>query len=344
MPDDPHHLVRFVTAQSGDLIRERWDLMGHAKGFHIRLMSFRQVALRSVLSRLADSIAQSPEVLRRGPCILVACDLEFSMEFLDLAIPFLQLSGNALPSYHVCGATSGDSKRFFKRHSDLALVANLAFHPESAADVTLGDGLIDKEFDFAVVRLDSEIASLATAESILRSPTFHVGQVVSLVDGLPVMRIKPDDRLQVVSLFTHGLNSPEFGDQTLEKSATENHETYLAGLNPAERKDAPHWENLGEAFKNSNRWAVLHRQAKVAVWKHAEEPSKPALIEMLACSEHQRWMAEKIMTGWRAGLTRDNGRKIHPDIQPYATLSEEVREKDRVQVRKALGLEITSHD
>jgi hypothetical protein len=30
---------------------------------------------------------------------------------------------------------------------------------------------------------------------------------------------------------------------------------------------------------------------------------------------------------------------IHPDILPYADLSDEMKEKDRVQVRIALGLE-----
>jgi hypothetical protein len=44
------------------------------------------------------------------------------------------------------------------------------------------------------------------------------------------------------------------------------------------------------------------------------------------------------MSGWRGGTERDNVRKIHPDILPYDQLSEEVKEKDRVQVRKALGL------
>jgi hypothetical protein len=316
--------------------------MSRGTGFHLRLVDFRHVALRSVLSRLAEGIAQSSEILNRGPRILVASDVEFSLEFLDLAIPFLQFSGAILPSYDICGVDADEARRFFKRHPDLRFVANVIFHPESAADALFADGLIDREFDFAVVRRDSEVASLAVAESILRSSSFHVGQVVALTDAPPVLRIKPDNRLQVVSLFTQGLNSPEFGDLTLEKSAKENHETYLAGLEPTERKNAPSWENLGEAFKDSNRWAVLHRQAKQSVWKHAEKFTKPALVEMLACSEHQRWMAEKIMAGWRSGATRDNTRKIHPDILPYDRLSEEVKEKDRGQVGKALGLETKS--
>lgn len=133
--------------------------------------------------------------------------------------------------------------------------------------------------------------------------------------------------------------SPEFGDHSLEQQARENHDAYLAGLEPAERASASPWSALPESFKDSNRWAVLHRGVKQALWQTADEAAKPALLELLACSEHQRWMAEKIMDGWRGGPVRDNQRKIHPDIRPSAELSELAKEKDRVQVRKALGLD-----
>ena len=95
---------------------------------------------------------------------------------------------------------------------------------------------------------------------------------------------------------------------------------------------------LGEAFKDSNRWAVLHRNVKLAIWQNTADSDQPAILEMLACSEHQRWMGEKIMDGWRSGDTTDKPRKVHKDIRSYADLSETDKDKDRVQVRKALGL------
>jgi hypothetical protein len=332
-------LVPIENRRMRGLLRERWALLSHARGFHIRLIGFRPVALRNALSKSAEVLTKSPEFSKVGPRILVAADPDFAMEFLDLAVPFLQISGSALPSYDVCGVGPVDARSFVRSHADIQLVANVTFHEGIADDAALAEGLAGKEFDLAIVHLDSEIATLALAESILHCCHFRATRVQALIDNPAVIHLNPEDRMDVISLFTHGISSPEFGDLSLEESAKANHMAYLAGLEPSERAKAPSWDELPEAFKDSNRWAVLHRQVKSTVWKKTAESDKPAVLEMLACSEHQRWMAEKIMAGWRGGPMRDNSRKIHPDILPFADLRDDVKEKDRVQVCKALGLD-----
>lgn len=332
-------LVPVAGPEMRDLLRERWALLGDSQGCHLRLIGFRPVALRHVLNQVAAGWIKAPELRDRSPRILVAADSAFALEFLDLAVPFLQLSGSVLPSYAVCGVDAGTAARFVKCHPDLGLVAEVVFHTGAAADAAWAPGLDGREFDVVVVHLGTETATLAAAARILRSTRFQTGRVLALIDGPLVLHLKPDERLEVLSLFTHGLRSPEFGDHSLEQQARENHDAYLAGLEPAERASAPPWSALPESFKDSNRWAVLHRGVKQALWQTADEATKPALLELLTCSEHQRWMAEKIMDGWRGGPVRDNQRKIHPDIRPFAELSELAKEKDRVQVRKALGLD-----
>jgi hypothetical protein len=331
-------LVPVECSEMRELLRERWELLSHAKGFHVRLVGFRPVALRHVLTVLAKLLANSPAIRGRGPRILLAAPADFALEVLDLAVPFLQVTGDALPSYDICGVPDREACRFLNGHADIGLVANVTFHQESVDESPLAEGLDGREFDIALVHLDSEAATLAAADAILRSNRFQVGRVLAVIHAPSVIRIKPDERLEVLSLFAHGMSAPEFGDHSLEQLAMDNHEAYLAGLEPAERASAPSWQALDEAFKDSNRWAVLHRNVKLAIWQKAVDSDKPALLEMLACSEHQRWMGEKIMDGWRGGATRDNFHKIHPDIRPYADLSEPAKEKDRVQVRKALGL------
>ena len=330
-------LVPIECPKMRELLRERWELLSHAHGFHVRLVGFRPVAFRHVLTQLAGLLANSPDICGRGPRILLAAPADFSLELLDLAVPFLQVTGDALPSYDICGVADSEARRFLKQHPDLGLVANVVFHPESVDDAPLAEGLDDCEFDVALVHFDSEVATLAAADAVLRSHCFRVGRVQAIIHAPPVIRIKPDERLQVLSLFMHGMSAPEFGDHSLEQLARDNHEAYLAGLDPAERASAPSWQALGEAFKDSNRWAVLHRHVKLTIWQNATDSDSSATLEMLACSEHQRWMGEKIMDGWRGGATRDNFHKIHQDIRPYADLSEEDKDKDRVQVRKALG-------
>jgi hypothetical protein len=51
-------------------------------------------------------------------------------------------------------------------------------------------------------------------------------------------------------------------------------------------------------------------------------------------------MGEKAMDGWRhAELPeQDKKRRLHPSLIPWAQLSEPEKEKDRVQVRNAVGL------
>jgi hypothetical protein len=51
-------------------------------------------------------------------------------------------------------------------------------------------------------------------------------------------------------------------------------------------------------------------------------------------------MGEKVMDGWRhANLPEQNKKlRLHPSLLPYEQLTEAEKEKDRVQVRKGLGL------
>lgn len=331
-------LVPIECPKMRELLRERWELLAHSGGFHIRLVGFRPVALRHILTQLAKSLANLSASGGRGPRILLAAPADFALELLELAVPFLQVTGAVLPCYDICGVADQDARRFLKQHPDLDLVAKVTFHPESVEDAPLADGLAGSEFDVGLVHLDSEAATLAAADSILRSRCFRVERVVGIIHSPAQIHLKPDARLEILSLFAHGMNAPEFGDHSLEQLAKDNHEAYLTGLEAKERATAPSWQALGEAAKDSNRWAVLHRNVKLAIWQNAADADKPILLELLASSEHQRWMGEKIMDGWSGGVSRDDFHKIHPDIRPYADLSEPAKEKDRVQVRKALGL------
>ena len=59
-------------------------------------------------------------------------------------------------------------------------------------------------------------------------------------------------------------------------------------------------------------------------------------IEVLAEIEHLMWMEEKFRDGWQFGTPRDDDRRIHHSLVPYADLSESDKQKDRNQVRKYL--------
>jgi hypothetical protein len=116
------------------------------------------------------------------------------------------------------------------------------------------------------------------------------------------------------------------------------HETYsrLGGYS------AGPWERLTEDMRASNRRVVNHIPAKLATlgfdlepWLAVPDERRPwppplapgetlfrdqAERRRLAVLEHERWMADRRLNGWRYGKTRDNARKIHPDLVPFDDL------------------------
>lgn len=98
------------------------------------------------------------------------------------------------------------------------------------------------------------------------------------------------------------------------------------------------WQDLPETYVAANRAAADHLAIKQ--WDAATSGLEgEALIEALAEAEHNRWCAERLLAGWApAGEgARDNARRLHPDLRPWAELEEEAREKDRGAVEEAIG-------
>jgi hypothetical protein len=120
------------------------------------------------------------------------------------------------------------------------------------------------------------------------------------------------------------------------------------------------WDELPKYLKDFNREQALDIGRKLAMVGLAAVPMNSsdspftftdAEVEKLAKVEHRRWMKERTAKGWRHGPTRDNDRKLHPDLVEWEYLSEESKDKDRSAVRtipkhlEIVGLHIvrTSH-
>jgi ryanodine receptor 2 len=60
------------------------------------------------------------------------------------------------------------------------------------------------------------------------------------------------------------------------------------------------------------------------------------LTEKLAENNHDHWAQKRIDEGWTYGPNRDDTKKTHPDLVPYAELPESEKDYDRITAMEAL--------
>jgi RyR domain len=154
------------------------------------------------------------------------------------------------------------------------------------------------------------------------------------------------------------LDASEFLSNAPDAVARAFSEAYRANL-PARARDDPDnrsafpWDRLDETYRQSTRDAAAHIPAKFASagidaarWRGVRGLPRlgadehlfegHAELERFAELEHERWMAQRRMDGWRAtdADAQDRDARRHPSLAPYETLSDEVKEFDRVFVRQ----------
>lgn len=154
-----------------------------------------------------------------------------------------------------------------------------------------------------------------------------------------------------IELYKFNLIEESFTEDSIiseknDEFAKKVHEFYL----PPPEKRNPNkssqveWDDLAFDFKIQNRAQADHIYVKLRALgleavSSEDERKKIAiddtseLFEALAESEHNRWMAQLYLNGWKFSETRDDSKKLHTDLIPYAQLSENVKDWDRDAVR-----------
>lgn len=147
-------------------------------------------------------------------------------------------------------------------------------------------------------------------------------------------------------------------DGSLDQGAAIAHEHYNKGLSKHEpmsmrelQSAMKDWSDVLETYRAANRAVADSAMTKLwdAGWRPAEKgekgdtaPSIPAgMLEKMARAEHDRWVAERLLSGWRPtaeGEARDNDLMAHDKLAPWEALSEDDRYNDVVQVRAGLDI------
>lgn len=154
----------------------------------------------------------------------------------------------------------------------------------------------------------------------------------------------------------------EFLSDSPDRAARAFSEAYRATLTEVQRNDpanssARPWDELRETYREATREAVAHIPAKLAsagvapaLWLGVSGPPRlppevrlfetEAELEALAALEHERWNAQRRFDGWRwADLAaKDERRRLHPALVPYADLPETLKTYDRAIVRETQAI------
>lgn len=112
------------------------------------------------------------------------------------------------------------------------------------------------------------------------------------------------------------------------------------------------WHKLDEQLKESNRLEVDHIVVKLRAIncslldrrtitgneENLEEVENfsEAEVDLLARMEHQRWMTERILAGWKYGPKSDKPNKINKNLVPWNQLSQETRDYNLQAIRNLI--------
>jgi hypothetical protein len=113
------------------------------------------------------------------------------------------------------------------------------------------------------------------------------------------------------------------------------------GRDPSVAPAGRPWSELPSSYRDANRFQADHLWAKLAITDCRAVPEEqvesfafaPLEVERLALVEHARWAADRYLGGWTYAPRRDDARRHHPQLVPYAQLSEPMKDLDRFAVR-----------
>jgi hypothetical protein len=251
-------------------------------------------------------------------------------------------------------ATEAKAERFYHDYPYVDQILDLRFVTANAE--TLGsqslDGLQKGASPAAVyVCLGDEGLNLSTATRLRRvfpKPPIVVcmPQKTGISTLLRGSSILPNEsNIHIFNMIERACDVPAVVDEIMDRKARAIHEHYVEqeakrGAAVQQNPFLVAWEQLPEDAKDSSRHQADHIPVKLrAVGCKATDredqiasydfSSDPDAMETMAKMEHRRWVAERLLSGWTYGKTKDIVRRTHPDLVPWEKLSIEVRNKDK---------------
>jgi len=259
----------------------------------------------------------------------------------------------------VCENSAPLAARLRQRYPEIDLAAEL-----NVLTTALGEGITPGPEAFAslpvtavYVAMTDRAGGLSTALTFVEAARqvlrFAAPIFVLASEGLELPRPVAGSALSALTLVPFGISEDlalAAGVMSQEADLAEkDYQAAYRDFAPPDGEANKPWSELKEEYRISNRRAVAHIYAKLFeagfdlrswmarndVWAKLPElaTGEPlwrdeAEYRRLAELEHERWIADRRLSGWSYGAVRDNARKLHPDIKPFDALTEVVQGYD----------------
>ena len=304
---------------------------------NIRLIGFQSRAVRQILCNAACALAEDPLIRGRGVNLLIESTEALRDEIIRAVAVFFQISGDRRPTIHLTCTTVQERSKFEVRYPDAWRVIDVKWHNESIENVCTQHRQCQP--DIALFALSNDSASLEAADRFrVRHALASTKIIACLRDGGELFKVAKEQKgigVTIENLYASSIGN----DDVIDTQAKELHASYRA-LHPEE---LPSWDDLPEVVKDSNRLAVDHHAIKKSAWSTRKPLSDEEMLDHLSRCEHLRWMAEKVMEGWRWSgsadpSSRNNDRLLHHLLIPFDELSQDDKHKDLNVVIEFLGI------
>jgi len=313
-------------------------------------------AARALLRHWPLHLGMDPR-FGQGPHVLI---LGFANPARALLLQILRLIhyGQGRPRISLlCDDWQDIAAAFLGDYPQAAQIADLRFAPLAALPEVLRDSSSQaRPVTYALVCLTPcdpapEPPGLALARGLIQALADIQGVsppvLVEIGDAAPAGDLEDwDGQLIPFSDLRLACRAEVLLDGAGDEVARGIHEQYrdtiaAQGRDPDREPAGQPWERLATSYRRANRHQADHLWAKLAVSDCRAVPEElvesfvfsPLEVERLALIEHDRWAADRHLDGWRFGPARDNERKLHPQLIPYADLSEAMKDLDRFAVR-----------